>query len=357
MKQLRMAKLWLASALLFAALPMSALANAAVPEAGNTDAESDAAQGTPQLDMVTSLEGGRLEAAVSVKEATDVYAYEVEVKYDPLRWRLTDTDIEHQGFAVKPISSGHRLRVAHTQMGPGRGKNGDMELALLTFERIRSGDSRLELETVRLVNSDIEGKDYESELSVNLADPERPKFSLSDIGGHWAEEIITEAVDLGYATGYEDLTFRPQGEVTRAQFAVMLARAFMLPADDGEADKFTDSDEIPAWADTYIASVVGEGIVNGYEDGTFRPNDPITRLEMAAIVLRALDVEEEELDQAAPSFADHDRIPVWGRSYAAAAAGFKLMQGRTDGRFAPDEQASRAEAATVIMNALLWQVQ
>lgn len=353
MKRIRMAKLWLASALLFAALPMGALAQADAPDAGENAAE----QRTPHFDMETSQEGGRLEVAVSVKEATDVYAYEVEVKYDALRWRLTDTVTQPQGFAVKPISSGHRLRVAHTQMGPGKGKNGDMKLALLTFERIRGGDSRMGLESVRLVNSDIKGTDYESELSIELADMGWTAIPLSDIAGHWAEEVITEAVDLGYATGYEDLAFRPEGEVTRAQFAVMLARAFMLPSDIDGAASFSDRDEIPAWAAPHIVSAVRSGLVTGYEDGTFKPNDPITRLEMAAIIVRALDPEDGEVDPSKQSFSDHDRIPVWGQSYAAAAAEFKLMQGRTDGRFAPGERASRAEAATVIMNALIWQLQ
>ncbi|MFS0726447.1 S-layer homology domain-containing protein [Paenibacillus sp. 1P07SE] len=347
----RRVKLWLTSVLLFAAIPMSALAEDDPPGVSTQVSGQDPTYFI--LEAVPS--GGQLEVTVAAREATDVYAYELQLTFDALRWRLIDTVTQQQGFSLEPIVSGHRLRVAHTQMGHSEGKNGDIDLAVLTFERIRSGDSQLGLDAVRLVNTDIAGVDYEPGLTVELADDRAAGVQLSDIKGHWAEEIIGKAVNLGFVTGYEDGTFKPQNEVTRAQFAVMLARALMLPADNGEAARFSDQDAIPAWAGPHIASAVRAGLVTGYEDGTFRAHAPITRMEMAAVIVRALEISETVPDQQ--HFSDHDRIPAWGQSYAAAAAEAGLMQGRTDGSFAPDERATRAEAATVILNALQWQMQ
>ncbi|MEC0249184.1 S-layer homology domain-containing protein, partial [Paenibacillus chitinolyticus] len=86
-----------------------------------------------------------------------------------------------------------------------------------------------------------------------------------------------------------------------------------------------------------------------YEDGTFRPGADITRAEMAVMAARALKLPAEPTAQT--GFADDGDIPVWARGYIGAAAGMGLVAGREGGIFAPGDPASRAEAVTLLLRA------
>lgn len=178
-------------------------------------------------------------------------------------------------------------------------------------------------------------------------DPETPTpdIVLTDVDGHWASEAIQKAVKLKFINGYTDHSFRPNASVTRAEFAAMLARALQLE-EKGDAD-FADIGMIPAWARPYIASVVNAGITSGFEDNTYRPAQAITRAEVAAMIVRAKKLPLES--NAELSFKDADQIPNWAKPYVAAAFKAKLLQGREGGIFAPADQATRAEAATMIL--------
>jgi hypothetical protein len=89
----------------------------------------------------------------------------------------------------------------------------------------------------------------------------------------------------GILTGYEDGTFKPNANITRAEFATMAVR-FFSSSYEGE-HLFPNIDQ--HWAKDYINTAANEGIINGYEDGTFRPSQPITRAEAMAIVNRVLE--------------------------------------------------------------------
>ncbi|WP_069650407.1 S-layer homology domain-containing protein [Caloranaerobacter ferrireducens] len=89
----------------------------------------------------------------------------------------------------------------------------------------------------------------------------------------------------------------------------------------------------------------------GYEDGTFRPNQEITRLEMAALLSRTVkDVEltEDDIESILKAYADSDEIQKWGRGYAAKVIKAQLMIGVTDNTFVPNGKTTRAEATTAI---------
>lgn len=103
--------------------------------------------------------------------------------------------------------------------------------------------------------------------------------TLTDISGHWAEAFIDEAWGKGLIQGYPDGTFKPNQPVTRAEFTVMLTNALNLEG-EGVTLAFADRDQIGGWAERAIALAVEAGIVSGYEDGTFRPDLPMTRAEM-----------------------------------------------------------------------------
>ena len=115
---------------------------------------------------------------------------------------------------------------------------------------------------------------------------------FSDIEGHWAESWMEELYDVGLTSGYPDATYRPQNEVTRAEMAVFLLRAkhgagYSPPAAGGGG---AFSDIAGHWAEDWIEQLADEGITGGYPDGTYRPNNPVNRAEMAVFLVRAFDL-------------------------------------------------------------------
>lgn len=172
---------------------------------------------------------------------------------------------------------------------------------------------------------------------------------LTDVDKHWAKESINTAIELNLVKGYEDGTFRPDGAVTRSEFAVILGRALQVGLDSSGLS-FKDQGSIPAWAKPYIAAAVNSGWITGYADQTFRPDGSITRLEMIAMMIRALDMKTDAKGKA--PFTDAADIPAWGQPYAAAAAEAGLIEGKDNNRLAPKDQATRAEAVTMVLRLL-----
>lgn len=169
---------------------------------------------------------------------------------------------------------------------------------------------------------------------------------FSDIAGHWAEGAITtlqrkQAVD-GYTVN-GSLLFKPDQPITRAEFVAYLVKAKQL---------FLSNDSGSAWTDiskskykTHIITAVEYGIVDGYPDSTFRPDKPISRAEIAAIVSRS-----EVLDAGGSSALSFRDVPAehWAGGVIQAAVRAELFNGYEDETFRPDQSISRAEAAAVL---------
>ncbi len=169
---------------------------------------------------------------------------------------------------------------------------------------------------------------------------------FSDIADHWAKANIIKAVELRIANGYPDFTFRPDGNVTRAEFAVLLMNG-MKPAAEGAKLAFEDQDKIGEWAVKAVSQAVQLGIVSGYPDGTFQPDSNITHAEMIAMVVRASGLPVDEKAQS--GFADDTDIPAWAKGAAAAAKKSGIADFMRDNRFAADNKTTRAEAVTAIL--------
>ena len=130
-------------------------------------------------------------------------------------------------------------------------------------------------------------------MNTGTYSPPSPDGShpFGDIAGHWAEDWMEELYDVGLTSGYPDGTYRPQNEVTRAEMAVFLLRAkhgpgYSPPVTSGGAF----SDIAGHWAEDWIEQLAAEGITSGYVDGTFRPDNPVTRAEMAVFLVRSFDL-------------------------------------------------------------------
>ncbi|MFA6529082.1 MAG: S-layer homology domain-containing protein [Candidatus Gracilibacteria bacterium] len=116
------------------------------------------------------------------------------------------------------------------------------------------------------------------------------EITFSDISGHWGEDYITELAGQGVVGGYSDGTFGPNNYITRAEITKIALGAFEYEIGSYE-NKFSDV-EAGAWYEDYITSAYEEGILSGYTDGTFKPGNYINRAEALKILLNGSKIEE-----------------------------------------------------------------
>ena len=173
-------------------------------------------------------------------------------------------------------------------------------------------------------------------------------ISFSDVNpGDWFYDNVMDAAENGYISGMGDGTFNPTGATTRAQFASMIANAMGYEANPDAKSAFPDvADDF--WGKAAINFCVENGILSGYDDGTFQPNKAITRQEAASILRNAFELTKttDEL------FPDDSAIAGWAKEsvYLVKASG--LMKGDAGtGNFRPTSTITRAEAASILMNA------
>jgi hypothetical protein len=189
-------------------------------------------------------------------------------------------------------------------------------------------------------------------FTVNAIEKDEPVPTFADTKGHWAEASIQEAITQGIVKGYASGTFKPNQSVSRAEFIVMLMNALKQQEEDEELE-FSDKQKIGAWAASAIAQAVAAGIVNGYGDGSFGPDRPITRAEMTMMLANALGIRMNHAVET--GFADDGTIPAWAKDAAESLRALGIVNGRAGNQFAPNDRASRAEAITVILRMLKLQ--
>ncbi|WNS43166.1 S-layer homology domain-containing protein [Paenibacillus sp. MMS20-IR301] len=170
--------------------------------------------------------------------------------------------------------------------------------------------------------------------------------AFKDTASHWGSSTIAKAVKLGIINGYEDNSFKPDAPVTRAEFAAMIGRAFGLTPVTAAGFKDTGTN----WAAGYIGALTDKGIVTGYADGSFKPNAKISRAEMVAIIARVLDLDALASGSSA-GFKDVGS-DNWAAEAIGKASAAGLVQGLAGSAFAPGGNATRAESVTLIIRAL-----
>ncbi|MBH5319043.1 S-layer homology domain-containing protein [Paenibacillus sp. GSMTC-2017] len=175
--------------------------------------------------------------------------------------------------------------------------------------------------------------------------PEQPKLP-TDIAGHWAEQQIKQAVINKLVNGYPDGTFKPNNTVTRAEFTVMLI-SVLQPKSNGTTLTFKDRDTIPAWSQTAISIAVKEGIISGYQDGSFKPNKTISRAEMAMMIAKALKLNANGV--TATGYKDDANIPQMAKGAVKALKEAGILNGRSNNLFAPNASMTRAEAVVLLL--------
>ncbi|WP_127531010.1 glycoside hydrolase family 9 protein [Paenibacillus kobensis] len=188
-----------------------------------------------------------------------------------------------------------------------------------------------------------------SNLKSRLKDAAAPGQTPADAQGHWAENTLNLFIQLGVLEGYKDGTVKPNAAISRAEFAALLSRVFNLESGSKTAT-FTDMDQ--HWAHKAVQTLASNGIIQGYKDGTFKPDQIITREEMAVILSRLINLQSVKQEGNAVSLSDLSNAGAFAVQAIQDAANAGLVQGMSNGEFKPKSALTRAEALQVILNAL-----
>ena len=162
--------------------------------------------------------------------------------------------------------------------------------------------------------------------------------------GHWANPYVTDLACRDVISGYADGTFRPQNSVTRGQLVKMVAIAEGYTLINPLTPQFSDVGRDHIFY-RYIETAVSRRIVTGYSDNTFRPDDPVTRAQIAKIVVRAS--RWTVLRSAGGSPCDVPRTH-WAADYIYTAMQRQVFSGYDNGCFYPDAFATRGQIAKVL---------
>ena len=161
-------------------------------------------------------------------------------------------------------------------------------------------------------------------------DPDKPELNTED---HYA-----------YIVGYEDGTVQPEGDITRAEVATIF---FRLLTDESRNEYWSQTNpysDVSAddWFNNAVSTLTNAGVLDGYEDGTFKPNGNITRAEFATITARFFEATYDG-EKLFPDIEGH-----WAQDYINEAANAGIVNGYEDGTFRPQQYITRAEAVTMV---------
>lgn len=168
-----------------------------------------------------------------------------------------------------------------------------------------------------------------------------------DVRGHWAQKSIERAIDAGIVAGYKDGSFRPDAPVTRAEFCHMVNAALGNTATASINFRDVSGSQ---WYYSDVSKAVAAGFVSGYSDGTFKPDQRITRQEAAVMLARIVPVSGSKISLS--SYPDYGNVDSWARNSLSCAAGKKYITTYADGRIHPKDNMTRGQASTIISNVL-----
>ena len=202
--------------------------------------------------------------------------------------------------------------------------------------------------TVGVRNSSETNREISWKFTTAVEDIEECTFD--DVtGAHWAAEMIEELCLKGYINGYPDGTFKPDNNITRAEMTKILVKVQGLEEADPDMPQFKDVNPSD-WYYGYIEAAARAGLVKGYETGEFRPNQKITREEIAALICRAMGKESEaaSLANVRTEFTDDQDIAAWARGYVVIEFREGIVNGYPDQSFGPKKNATRAEVCAMV---------
>ena len=195
---------------------------------------------------------------------------------------------------------------------------------------------------VAVISVMIEGTNLTASCTVTVSNDE---IDFYDAKNHWAQDGILSMAERGFINGYDDGTFKPGASISRAEFVTILIRILQDVKGVAITGENTFTDTNGHWAQANLSTAVRLGLLGGYGDGRIGPNDFVTREQIAVMLINAAGVS----GGADTGFADNESISPWAREKVSAAAGLGFMNGYEDGSFKPQSNATRAEVCVVLL--------
>ena len=223
-------------------------------------------------------------------------------------------------------------------------------LVMAIADAIENGLS-LDSEAIRDLIISLVGNETYAQVMVAICNV-TGNYPMKDIADNEYRDRILEAYYLGLVKGYPDGTFRPENVVTRPQFITMLYRADGEPAVSGTLN-FTDADEIAADFTDAVIWGTNKGIILGYKDGSFRPYTNISRAQLATFLYRYMVNEKGFSFGNVPALKCIDKADIAADYLTAITAicSKNIMTNYDNGAFIPDGIVNRAHAASAILGA------
>lgn len=179
---------------------------------------------------------------------------------------------------------------------------------------------------------------------------ETRNYDFGDTESNWAKDYISFVAVRGKINGVGNNQFAPNKNVTRAEFLKMIFGALNIEANSAEisASDVSAND----WYAPFVAFAMQNGIVKGYEDGTFKPNNEISREEMMVMLNRCIEYKEIEAKSGKISFSDKYDISDWAKDAVANITALGLITGNDDGTLKARSKTKRCECAVVMMRCI-----
>jgi hypothetical protein len=199
---------------------------------------------------------------------------------------------------------------------------------------------------IRVQTTDSRGLTYQKAFTISVTDA-APIFSdVADT--FWAASFIERLYNNGITSGFPDGTYRPENNVTRAEIAVFLLKSMNGSTYSASPASPTFSDTSGHWAQNWIEALKTAGITGGYPDGTYKPDNTVTRAEMAVFLLKAKHGSAYTPTPASPTFSDTSGH--WAQNWIEALKAEGITGGYPDGTYRPDNTVSRAEMAVFVIS-------
>lgn len=174
---------------------------------------------------------------------------------------------------------------------------------------------------------------------------------FGDTENHWAKDYVAASVEMGLFRGDENGNFNPDNGFTRQEAAVVMMRALGLEGTSVTQNiTFLDVATISDWALNSVKLSIEKNVFQGYPDTSFKPHETITREQFVAVVERALRGTDQ--GTGVPTFSDADSIGDWAKAAVYNAVDAGVIDGYEDNTFRPAAQVTRAEAAKILYAAM-----
>ena len=205
---------------------------------------------------------------------------------------------------------------------------------------------------ITIDSKNISSKDEEIAIYAVLGDSydftlvsiPKNEIQFTDIRGHWAEKNIVDFVSKGYVSGYNDGTFRPNNKITRAEFVKILNKVFELTKSSGKVFNDTKTH----WAKYDIDIAVTNGVCSGKSATEFKPNDAITREEAAVMISNYKKISDNNFDKI-NKYKDSSKVASWAKPGVEGVIEKGYMSGYLDNTYRPKNKITRAEAVATLI--------